>query len=200
MKSILDDQMKLIWHNYEKRMKELGFKAMMLTPQAELMKAFTLNYKNLYYQQFHVCSYKKLNRGETSYAQLKLRRLIAVWAKSNVWKIEGGIKYKAKDKYQQFPLFGCQRPNIIPMPKTIKRMQAKCLNQYIEDYNEKCADESFVSRSSVTYIANLRDLRNVLIKHEGLDEETANKLVKLYSSTIAKREVNDFSNEGIDII
>lgn len=200
MKSVLSDQMDLIWYNYEKRMKKLGFKAMMLTPQSELIKAFTLNYKNLYYQQFHLCSLHKKSRGETSYAQLKLRRLIALWVNSNVWKVEGGVKYKSHDKYKQFPLFGCQRPNIVPMPKTIKRMQAKCLSQYIEDYNEKCFHDESASKSSVKYIANLRDLRNVLVKHEGFDEQMANQLVKLYQSTIAKKEVNDYSNEGIDLL
>lgn len=199
MRSVLMDEMDLIWKNYEERIKELGFKNMMLMSQKELMEHFRLNYKNLYYQVKYRDEDLGKTRQETSYSQLKLRRLIALWVKSNVWIIEGGVSYSLKDKRNEFPLFNSQRPGIIPMPKTIKKLQAKCLHQFIEDYNSNYAYNKFMLRGKTKYISNLKDLRNVLMTKENFTEEQANNIIKLYGSVVAKKEVNDFSNEEISL-
>ena len=85
------------------------------------------------------------------------------------------------------------------MPKTIKRMQAKCLHQFIEDYNANYIKNVQQGKSKTPYIRNLRDLRNVLMTHADMNEIEANQIIKLYGSVVAKKEVNDFSNEGIDL-
>ena len=200
MRSVFKDEMDLIWTNYERIIKQIGFKGMMLSSQLDLIQKFTLNYKNLYFQVKDINEYLGKTREEISYAELKLRRLIALWKNGNVWKIEGGISYKSSDKYQQFPLFNCQRPGIVPMPKTITKLQAKCLHQYIEDYNQKSVQDASFAKGKTRYIRNLRDLRNVLMAQEKMDEKTANKIIKLYGSAVAKKEVNDFSNDSIDFI
>ena len=120
MRSVLNEEMDVVWDNYEKRIKELGFKNMMLSSQRDLMNYFTLNFKNLYYQVKYKTQDLGKSRGEVRYSILKLRRLVALWVKSNVWAVDGGINYSANDKRREFPLFRCQRPNIVPMPKTIK--------------------------------------------------------------------------------
>ncbi|MDY2695718.1 MAG: hypothetical protein SOV27_00970 [Eubacteriales bacterium] len=199
MRSVLNEEMDVVWDNYEKRIKELGFKNMMLSSQRDLMNYFTLNFKNLYYQVKYKNQDLGKSRVEVRYSILKLRRLVALWVKSNVWAVDGGINYSANDKRREFPLFRCQRPNIIPMPKTIKRMQAKCLHQFIEDYNANYVKNVQQGKSKTPYIRNLRDLRNVLMTHADMNEIEANQIIKLYGSVVAKKEVNDFSNEGIDL-
>lgn len=199
MRSVLMDEMDLVWENYEKKIQELGFKNMMLMSQKELMEHFRLNYKNLYFLVKHRDEELGKTRQQTSYSQVKLRRLIALWSKSNVWAIEGGISYSPNDKRKEFPLFKCQRPGIIPMPKTIKKLQAKCLHQFIEDYNSNYAYNKFMVRGKTKYISNLKDLRNVLMTKENFTEVEANNIIKLYGSVVAKKEVNDFSNEEIEL-
>lgn len=199
MRSVLNEEMDIVWENYERKIKELGFKNMMLTPQKELMQYFTLNFKNLFYQVKYRNQDLGKSRAEVSYSILKLRRLVALWVKSNVWVVDGGISYSLKDKRNEFPLFRCQRPNIVPMPKTIKRMQAKCLHQFIEDYNENYEQNKQQGKSKTPYIRNLRDLRNVLMTKADMTELEANQIIRLYGSVVAKKEVNDFSNEGIDL-
>ena len=199
MRSVFNEEIDIVWENYESRIQKLGFRKMMLMSQRSLMEYFTLNYKNLYFQVKHRNEKLGKTRKEVSYSILKLRRLIALWIESDVWKVEGGVSFTATDRYKQFPMFSCQRPDIIPMPKTIKRLQAKCLNQFILDYNEICKKYSSASRSKVKAIHNLRDLRNVLISTQGFSEQESNQVIKMYGSVVAKREVNDFSNEEINL-
>ena len=78
-------------------------------------------------------------------------------------------------------------------------MQAKCLHQFIEDYNANYVKNVQQGKSKTPYIRNLRDLRNVLMTHADMNEIEANQIIKLYGSVVAKKEVNDFSNEGIDL-
>ena len=91
MRSVLNEEMDVVWDNYEKRIKELGFKNMMLSSQRDLMNYFTLNFKNLYYQVKYKNQDLGKSRGEVRYSILKLRRLVALWVKINVWPVDGGI-------------------------------------------------------------------------------------------------------------
>ena len=199
MRSVFNEEMDVIWANYEATIKKLGFRAMMLASVPTLQKLFELDYRDLFYQVKDCAKYQGKSKQEISYSILKLRRLMALWQKSNVWTVEGGITYKPNDKYGDFPLFQCQTPVITPTEKTIKRLQAKCLHQYIENYNANVAHNIVNGRSKVHYIRNLRDLRNVLMAHERISEVVVNDIIKLYGSVEAKKEVNDYSNEGIDL-
>lgn len=199
MRSVFNEEMDIIWDNYEKIIKRIGFRGMMLATYPTLKRVFELDFKDLFYQV------KKQNEGigkskqEVSYSILKLRRLVALWEKNNVWEVEGGVSFKPEDKYHDFPLFQCQTPLIAPTEKTLKYMQAKCLHQYIEDYNANSDKNKLNGRSKVHYIRNLRDLRNVLIAHERISEVVVNDIVKLYGIAGAKKEVSEFSREGINL-
>lgn len=195
MRSVYSEEMDLIWECYERIILDVGFKGMMLNSEKVLINAFTLNYKDLFYKVIENNKFK--SREEISYSVLKLRRLMALWYKNNVWDIEGGVSYKVKDRFKQFPLFKSQSPLISPLNKTIDKLRAKCLHKYIEDYNKMCKTDSYKSNSKVKHISNLRDLRNVLVSYEKIDEASANEIIKLYGSVVAKKEVNDFSNDTL---
>lgn len=199
MRSVYNEEMDIIWENYEQIIKKIGFRSMMLATYPTLQKLFELDYRDLFYQVKNNSKAQGKSKQEISYSILKLRRLMAMWQKSNVWLVEGGVSYKPTDRYEEFPLFQCQTPLIVPTEKTLKRLQAKCLHQYIENYNANVAQNIASGRSKVHYIRNLRDLRNVLIAHERISEVIVNDIIKLYGSVEAKKEVNDYSNEGIDI-
>lgn len=200
MRSVYNEEMDIIWANYEKIIQQIGFRAMMLATYPTLQRIFELDFKDLYYQVKNASSKQGRSRQEISYSILKLRRLVAMWEQSNVWKVEGGITYKEKDKYHHFPLFQKQIPHIVPTEKTLKYMQAKCLHQYIANYNANCDKNRLSGRSKVAYIRNLRDLRNVLISHEQIAEVVVNDIIKLYGNNAGvNKEVNDFSSEGINL-
>ena len=199
MRSVFNEEMDIIWNNYEKTIKKIGFRAMMLATYPTLQRVFELDFKDLFYQVKNQNEGLGKSKQEVSYSILKLRRLVALWEKNNVWEVEGGVSFKANDKYHDFPLFQCQTPLIVPTEKTLKYMQAKCLHQYIQDYNANCDKNKAMGRSKVHYIRNLRDLRNVLMAHERISEVVVNDIVKLYGVAGAKKEVSDFSREGIDL-
>ncbi|MBE7074572.1 MAG: hypothetical protein E7376_01130 [Clostridiales bacterium] len=195
MRSVLNEEMDIIWYNYGKTIEQLGFKKMMFSSCEELQKLFTLNYKDLFNQVKSMNQKVGKSRQEVSYSILKLRRLMALWQKNKVWVVDGGISYSNGDVYNEFPNFASQNPKVIPSVVTIKKLQAKAIHKYIKDYNANYARNVFFGRSHIKVIRNLRDLRNVLVAHERLSDATANSIVRLYSEIVAKKEVSDFSNE-----
>lgn len=196
MRSVLNEEMDLIWDEYAKKISELGFKKMMTTPISELQSIFTLNYKDLFYLVKDINLELGKTRDEIRYSELKLRRLMAIWQKNGIWAVDGGISYSKNDPRNQFPMFASQRPDIVPTIKTIAKLKAKCLHQFIVDFNANY-QQNLLAKSKTKVIKNLRDLRNVLMAYEDMDETTANSIIKLYGSAVAKKEINDFSSESI---
>ncbi len=66
-------------------------------------------------------------------------------------------------------------------------LKNKISHKYIEDYNIMCKNISYESNSKVEHISNTRDLRNVLVSYEKIDEASANEIIKLYGSVVAKK-------------
>lgn len=198
MRSIFKEEIDIVWDNYDYMIKTLGFYKMVQTPAEELQKIFTMQYRDLYYQVKENNIAKGKSRGQISYSILKLRRLIALWNKNNIWKMNSQIHYSYRDANNQFPKFDRQNPDIIPTVKTIQRLQAKVLHQYIENHNQK-VDEQIANKSfegkRPRYIRNLRDLRLCLMSECRLDEALASELTKKYADVVANKEVNDFSTQ-----
>lgn len=199
MRSIYNEEIDLVWSNYENLINRLGFYKMLETSDEELQQIFTMKYKDLYYQVKNANIDKGKTKGEVRYSILKLRRLIAVWYNHKVWEMNSGIHYSYRDGHKQFPRFDRQNPDVIPSIKTIHKLQAKVLHQYIEDHNSR-VDElrqkgSKDGAKTPRYICNLRDLRTYLIAECKMDTDTATYFTKLYGSVVATKEVNDFSNQ-----
>lgn len=198
MRSIFKDEIDIVWDNYNYIINTLGFHKMIESTPQELQDLFTLNYKDLYFQVKKANEEKGRTKSEISYNILKLRRLITLWARNKIWGLDVNITFSCHDINNQFPKFGRQNPKITPSEKTIQRLQAKVLHQYIEDHNQR-VDEILASRSYTNekprYITNLRDLRNCLMSECKIDKELANKLTKQYKNIVAHREVNDFSTQ-----
>ena len=50
MRSIYNEEIDLVWSNYENLINRLGFYKMLETSDEELQQIFTMKYKDLYYQ------------------------------------------------------------------------------------------------------------------------------------------------------
>ena len=204
MRSIFKEEIDIVWDNYDYLIRTLGFYKMVESSTQELQKLFTLKYKDLYFQVKNSNFAKGKTKNEVGYSILKLRRLIAVWNKNNIWKMNSGIHYSAKDTRNQFPKFDRQNPDVIPTERTIQRLQAKVLHQYIENHNNR-VDELIANKQlddngkKPRYITNLRDLRLCLMSECKLDEELASELTRKYANVVAHKEVNDFSNQTDEI-
>ncbi|MBQ3494978.1 MAG: hypothetical protein IJA69_06130, partial [Clostridia bacterium] len=164
----------------------------------ELQDLFTMPYKELYYHVKNTNLEKGKTRGQVSYSVLKLRRLVAVWNRGKVWDVDCNIDYSYRDANNQFPKFDKQNPQIIPTIKTVQRLKAKALHNYIEAYNknvDKILEEKSYVGQKPRYIRNLRDLRLCLMSDCKFGEAKASEITKKYGAIIAKKEVHDFSNE-----
>ena len=119
MRSVLDYEMDYIFKLYSKKVTLLGFDKMAKSGYKKLQNEFALKYNDLFKQIKG--SNEKLGKSkeEVSYAILKIRRLIALWEKEGIIKVEGGVKYSANDKHQEFPIFGSQHFEIAPTKQTI---------------------------------------------------------------------------------
>lgn len=194
MRSVLDYEMDYIFKLYSKKVTLLGFDKMAKSGYKKLQNEFALKYNDLFKQIKG--SNEKLGKSkeEVSYAILKIRRLIALWEKEGIIKVEGGVKYSANDKHQEFPIFGSQHFEIAPTKQTIYKLQAKAIDTFIESFNHRI-DEANIDHKY--RIKNLRDLRLALIKHKGLDATTATKLTDIYRQHSSKSDVYGFAKNTV---
>lgn len=178
MRNIYDEELDILWDNYNDILNKVGFYSMLEDNTKSLQEKFTLLYKQLYFQVKEANSWKPKN--EMKYNLLKLRRLLAIWNNSEIIQLEGDIHFSEKDKNHQFPLFSMQNPKVVPTIKTINRLRIKALVGYVEEKN----------------IKDLRVLRWHLMKYLKIDERKATFLTQLYRKMQAKKEINDFSQKG----
>ncbi len=177
MRNIYSEELGILLKNYNDTMDRLGFEKMLTASTQELQSRFALKYKQVYFQVKEENSWKPEN--VMRYNLLKLKRLFAIWKENNIVLIEGGIRYSFKDKYKKFPKYNKQNPYVYPTEKTINKLRVKTLVRYVEGKK----------------IKDLRSLRSSLIKNMGIDNETANFLIKLYGKMQAKSEINNYSQK-----
>jgi len=190
MRSVLDFEMDYFFDIYNEKVKKIGFKTMTTLGTRELQHIFTIKYNEIFK---HIkASNELLNKPkeQVSYAILKIRRLIALWEKEGIIKVEGGVKFSQNDKYGEFPIFASQHFAITPTKEMVYKLQAKAVDTFIEAYNHR-VDETNPSHSK--RIRNLRDLRCALMKHKGLDIVEATKLTNIYRDHSSKIDVYDFA-------
>ena len=120
-------------------------------------------------------------RNAIKYEVLKLRRWLAYMHKRGYIKVDGGVNYSAKDKYFQFPMFGCQKPDIVPTKKLINVIMKEYLDIYCKQNNIKDRDA--------------RSLRLSLIKKEGVSTGRANQLIDLYKELLTEVALNEVVSE-----
>ncbi len=178
MRNIYEEELDILWDNYNNLMDIIGFDTVLTASTEELQNKFALKYKQVHYQVKEVNSWKP--RNVMKYNLLKLRRLFAIWRENNVVLIEGGILYSDRDTYKQFPKYNRQNPTVYPTEKTINKLRVKALVGYVEEKQLK----------------DLRSLRASLIRGLGLDNDTANFLTRLYGKMQARSEVNKFSEKS----
>ena len=190
MRSVLENEMDSIFALYNEKVKMLGLNNMANYTYEQLEKVFTFKYNELFKYTKKINEYFGKTRGQISYAILKLRRLIALWDKEGVIKVEGGVQFADTDKYKSFPIFACQSFNITPTKKTILKLQAKSIDTFIETYNHRIDELKLDHKYK---IRNLRDLRYAFKKFKNYDNDTANKLVDIYRHYSSKSDVYSFS-------
>ena len=178
MRNIYDEELNILWNNYNDIINKVGFYSMLEDSTKSLQEKFTLLYKQLYFQVKTENSWKPEN--EMKYNLLKLRRLLGLWQSNDIINIEGGVHYSDRDVYRQFPLYAMQNPRVVPTIKTINKLRVKALIGYVEEKN----------------IKDLRSLRGHLVRVLKIDSDTATFLTKLYGKMQAKKEINDFSQKG----
>lgn len=179
MINIYKEELEVLLANYDKMLNNLlkndGLVAILKKNNDELRKDFTLDYKTIHYQVKDKYSYKP--KQQLSYNLLKLKRIFALWQKTNIVEIEGGIHYALFDEYKQFPKYKMQNPKIYPTEKTLNRLRVKALGLYVKE----------------NYVRDLRELRSALIMKFGLDQKTANFYVDIFKRMQAKKVLNNFS-------
>ena len=190
MRSVLDYEMDYIFRLYNTQVKKLGFDAMANTSNRKLQKVFALKYNDLFKQIKGLNEKLGKSREEVSYAILKIRRLIALWEKEGIIKVEGGVGFSENDKYKEFPIFASQHFEISPTKETILKLQAKAIDTFIETFNHRIDEANLDHKYRIN---NLRDLRLALIKHKGLDMTTATKLTDIYRQHSSKSDIYHFS-------
>ncbi len=178
MRNIYDEELDILWDNYNDIMDKVGFDSMLTASTETLQNEFALKYKQVHYQVKEANSWKP--RNVMKYNLLKLRRLFAIWKENNVVLIEGGISYSERDVYKQFPRYNRQNPTVYPTVKTVNKLRVKALVGYVEEKN----------------IKDLRSLRASLMRGLGLDNDTANFLTRLYGKMQARSEVNNYSEKS----
>ena len=190
MRSVLDYEMDYIFRLYNEKANRIGFKQMCTLSTRELQRIFTLKYNDLFKYTKDINELMGKSREQISYAILKIRRLIALWNKEGIIKVEGGIRFSANDKYAEFPIFASQHFGIIPTRETIFKLQAKTVDTFIEQYNHRIDEAGLDHRKK---IKNLRDLRLALMKYKGLDSETATMLTDIYREHSTNSDIYTFA-------
>ena len=153
MRSVLKDEMDLILFMWKREIQKLGFYQVVTGSTYELKKDFTLSYAELTKILNAINENKKLSKSELSYANLRLRRLIAAWQDQGYFEVSGGLYYSENDKNHSFPLFVDKNFELVPTNKTIKSLQAKTIKIFIDNYNKKINE-----KGSIEFITNLKDL------------------------------------------
>lgn len=179
MRNIYREELEILLQNYDEKLNDIlkneGLTSLLNKSNDELRKIFALEYKTVHYQVKTIYSYKP--RNELSYNLLKLKRICALWAKTNVIVVEGGVQYAQTDSYDQFPKFNMQNPTIYPSDKTLDKIRIKAIGSFMEQ-NE-------------TY--DLRFLRNMLLHDFGMSNEKTNEYVDAIRRMQAKKVINSFS-------
>lgn len=191
MRSVLSNEMDLILKKYNKIISRYE-ENILLMDDEYIKRVFALNYKNLFEEVKAKAISEGKDRGETKYAILKLRRLIAKWASNGYYDIPGGITYSGA--YKEFPLFQGQNFNIIPSRLMVAYIQARVIDTLIESHNRAIKNGTLDQKP----INNLNDLRTYLrtlfSNNETMDIKRASMLASRYGNIYAGRnEMSDFT-------
>lgn len=188
MRRVFKNEIDYVLYQYTKRINALKFDMLIKYSDEQLKRIFALNYKDVMSAIVENAKAEGKTKPEVSYCVLKLRRILALWNKQSIVDIDGGVTYSETDYNHSFPLFQRQGFEFKPTLRTIRKLQAKVIKEFIDLHNK-----SVKKSNGTNYIKNLNDLRAELSRNKRFTREEANRISKIYGEVSASQEISYFS-------